>query len=178
MNKKMYGITGLILSLVCSGCAVRTYTLTKDRVDQDLSSGNRGYLQRQAPCEPEKERKTTRSTRVVEIEMRSPVNIIKTYEGRKKEAAKPTKIEPAKTIEPSPSYLEEAPLVLPRMETIEKYTVEKNDTLQKISLKFYGTTKKWQKIYEANKDILKGPNKVYPGQVLNIPIVSTKEKLK
>jgi hypothetical protein len=25
------------------------------------------------------------------------------------------------------------------------------------------------KIYEANKNVLHGPNKLYPGQVLNIP---------
>jgi nucleoid-associated protein YgaU len=53
--------------------------------------------------------------------------------------------------------------------TSQKYVVGKNDTLQKISKKFYGTTKKWTKIYEANKDVLKGPDKVYPGQTLNIP---------
>jgi nucleoid-associated protein YgaU len=40
------------------------------------------------------------------------------------------------------------------------------------------------KVYEANKDILKGPDKLYPGQVLSIPDASsetlkeTKENLK
>jgi nucleoid-associated protein YgaU len=53
--------------------------------------------------------------------------------------------------------------------SFEKYTVAKNDTLQKISNKFYGTTKRWTKIYDANKDVLRGPDKLYPGQVLNIP---------
>jgi nucleoid-associated protein YgaU len=51
----------------------------------------------------------------------------------------------------------------------QKYVVGKNDTLQKISKKFYGTTRHWTKIYEANRDVLKGPDKVYPGQTLNIP---------
>jgi len=49
------------------------------------------------------------------------------------------------------------------------YTVKKNDTLQKISRRFYGTTRRWLKIYKANKDILKSPDRVYPGQVLKIP---------
>ncbi|PIQ88790.1 MAG: hypothetical protein COV72_06520 [Candidatus Omnitrophica bacterium CG11_big_fil_rev_8_21_14_0_20_42_13] len=53
--------------------------------------------------------------------------------------------------------------------SFKEYTVEKNDTLQKISQKFYGTTKKWKKIYDANTDTLKSPDKVYPGQKLNIP---------
>ena len=51
----------------------------------------------------------------------------------------------------------------------EQYSVGKNDTLQKISKKFYNTTKKWPKIYEANKDILRTPDKLYPGQTLKIP---------
>jgi len=54
--------------------------------------------------------------------------------------------------------------------TVEKYTVQKGDTLQKISKKFYGTTKKWQKIYAANQDTLKGPNKIYPGQTIDVPL--------
>ncbi|MCM8781059.1 MAG: LysM peptidoglycan-binding domain-containing protein, partial [Candidatus Omnitrophica bacterium] len=52
----------------------------------------------------------------------------------------------------------------------ERYTVQPQDTLQKISQKFYGTTKKWNKIYEANKDTLKSPDKIYPGQILEIPL--------
>ncbi|MCX7662077.1 MAG: LysM peptidoglycan-binding domain-containing protein, partial [Candidatus Omnitrophica bacterium] len=47
------------------------------------------------------------------------------------------------------------------------------DTLQKISLKFYGTTKKWKRIFNANKDIIKSPDKIYPGQVINIPLEET-----
>ncbi|MBI4981697.1 MAG: LysM peptidoglycan-binding domain-containing protein [Candidatus Omnitrophica bacterium] len=54
----------------------------------------------------------------------------------------------------------------------EKYTVQKNDTLQKISKKFYGTTRKWTKIYDANKEFLKSPDRVRPGQVLNIPVTA------
>ncbi|HAJ56142.1 MAG TPA: hypothetical protein DCL35_00035 [Candidatus Omnitrophica bacterium] len=49
------------------------------------------------------------------------------------------------------------------------YTVEPNDTLGKISLKVYGTAKKWKKIFEANADQLKTPDKIYAGQVLKIP---------
>jgi nucleoid-associated protein YgaU len=63
----------------------------------------------------------------------------------------------------------------PETVNIQKYTVQKGDTLQKISKKFYGTTKKWTKIYEANKDIIKGPNKIYPGQAINIPVEPLKE---
>ena len=49
------------------------------------------------------------------------------------------------------------------------YTVQKNDTLQKISQKFYGTTKKWMKLFEVNKEVLKSPDKVYPGITIKVP---------
>lgn len=47
----------------------------------------------------------------------------------------------------------------------EKYIVQKGDTLSKIAKK-YKTT--WQDIYEKNKDIIKNPHKIYPGQILSI----------
>ena len=51
---------------------------------------------------------------------------------------------------------------------VVSYTVQKGDTLQKISMKFFGTTKKWPKIFEDNKDKLKSHEKIYPGQVIKI----------
>ena len=48
-------------------------------------------------------------------------------------------------------------------------TVEKGDTLSGISKKVYGDPNKYQKIFEANKPMLKHPDKIYPGQVLRIP---------
>ncbi len=49
------------------------------------------------------------------------------------------------------------------------YLVRKGDTLQKISGKMYGTTKKWRKIYEANRGVLKSPKIIRAGQKLIIP---------
>lgn len=51
----------------------------------------------------------------------------------------------------------------------EYYVVQKGDTLQKISEKFFGTTKKWKSIYNANRHILKTPDRIRPGQKLVIP---------
>ena len=45
----------------------------------------------------------------------------------------------------------------------------KDDTLQKISKKVYGSHGKWTKIYDANKDKIKNPNFVKPGTVITIP---------
>lgn len=47
--------------------------------------------------------------------------------------------------------------------------VEKGDTLSAISLRVYGDANKYQKIFEANKPMLKDVNKIYPGQSLRIP---------
>ena len=53
----------------------------------------------------------------------------------------------------------------------QTYTVQKDDTLQKISKKLFGTYGKWYKIYEANKDKIKNPNILKPGTVLTIPAI-------
>ena len=49
------------------------------------------------------------------------------------------------------------------------YTVQKGDTLSKFSKQFYGDANKYQKIFDANRDQLKDPDKIQPGQVLRIP---------
>lgn len=51
-----------------------------------------------------------------------------------------------------------------------KYTVQRGDWLSKIALRAYGDMFAWEKIYEANKDIIgPNPNLIKPGQVLTIP---------
>ncbi len=49
------------------------------------------------------------------------------------------------------------------------YTVEKGDTLSKIAKQQYGNANAYNAIFEANKPMLKHPDKIYPGQVLRIP---------
>lgn len=46
------------------------------------------------------------------------------------------------------------------------YTVESGDSLSKIGSK-YGVP--WKAIWDANRDILNDPDKIYPGQELKIP---------
>ncbi len=48
----------------------------------------------------------------------------------------------------------------------QTYTVTSGDTLGKIGSK-YGVS--WQKIYDANRDKLENPDKIFPGQELTIP---------
>jgi nucleoid-associated protein YgaU len=49
------------------------------------------------------------------------------------------------------------------------HTVEAGDTLSKIAKEEYGDANQYNKIFEANKPMLKSPDKIYPGQVLRIP---------
>lgn len=49
------------------------------------------------------------------------------------------------------------------------YTIEKGDTLWKIAEKAYGNGSKYQKIFEANREVIKDPDKIYPGQKIRIP---------
>jgi nucleoid-associated protein YgaU len=47
------------------------------------------------------------------------------------------------------------------------YTVVAGDSLSKIATKYPGVT--WQKIFEANRDQIKNPDLIHPGQKLRIP---------
>ena len=47
------------------------------------------------------------------------------------------------------------------------YTVVSGDSLSKIATKYPGVT--WQKIFEANRDQIKNPDLIHPGQKLRIP---------
>ena len=47
------------------------------------------------------------------------------------------------------------------------YTVVAGDSLSKIATKYNGLT--WQKIFEANRDQIKNPDLIHPGQKLRIP---------
>jgi len=49
------------------------------------------------------------------------------------------------------------------------YTVRPGDTLSKISREFYGDASQFTKIFNANRNILRDPNTISPGQELVIP---------
>ena len=55
-------------------------------------------------------------------------------------------------------------------EKVEFYEIVSGDTLGGIAKKFYGNASKYTKIFEANRDIIEDPNKIYPGQKIKIPM--------
>ncbi len=60
------------------------------------------------------------------------------------------------------------PLSIPRPAP-RTYTVVDGDTLSKIAKQYYGKAGEWRRIYEANKDTIKNPDLIYPGQTFTIP---------
>jgi nucleoid-associated protein YgaU len=54
----------------------------------------------------------------------------------------------------------------------ELYTVQPGDTLSKIARDKLGDANAYMRIFEANRDQLSDPNKIFPGQRLKIPAVA------
>lgn len=50
------------------------------------------------------------------------------------------------------------------------HTVQSGDNLSAIAQKYLGKASRYPEIFEANKPMLKDPDKIYPGQVLRIPV--------
>lgn len=62
---------------------------------------------------------------------------------------------------------EAAPTVNPK--STGTHVVQPGDTLWAIAKKYYGNGNQYTKIFNANKDKIKNPNLIYPGQQLVIP---------
>jgi nucleoid-associated protein YgaU len=62
-----------------------------------------------------------------------------------------------------------APHGTPAPASRRSYTVVAGDSLSKIAKRTYGDANRWRAIYELNKDIIKNPDLIHPGQVLTLP---------
>jgi nucleoid-associated protein YgaU len=49
------------------------------------------------------------------------------------------------------------------------YVVVKGDSLSAIAKREYGDANAWHRIYEANRDVIKDPDLIHPGQTLRLP---------
>lgn len=184
------GIIALIAICLLAGCAgkietVESYLQDKERVDQEIS-GKIGNWEN-APEYVPVERKKTRKVYVVEVtEQADPVpvgtedylaDIDSSYDDTSRSSSNRREVytEPEITI-PSFDDLEDeygyqdGELEAAASANFVDYKVEKNDTLQKISKKFYDSYSKWPRIYEANKAKIKNPDSISPGVVLRIPM--------
>lgn len=53
--------------------------------------------------------------------------------------------------------------------TFTFYTVERGDSLSKIAKQHYGDANRWKDLFEANKEVIKNPDLIYPGQQIRVP---------
>jgi nucleoid-associated protein YgaU len=55
-------------------------------------------------------------------------------------------------------------------EKVEYYLIKKGETLSAIAKQFYGKANQYRKIFEANREVIKDPNLIFPGQKIRIPL--------
>ena len=60
----------------------------------------------------------------------------------------------------------EAPAPTP---DVEYYTIVGGDSLSKIAKKYYGDAMDYKNLFEANREVIKDPDLIYPGQKIRIP---------
>jgi nucleoid-associated protein YgaU len=62
-----------------------------------------------------------------------------------------------------------APPPLPE-QRVEYYVIQKGDTLSKLAKQYFGNAMDYPKIFEANREVIKDPDLIYPGQKIRIPL--------
>ena len=55
-------------------------------------------------------------------------------------------------------------------EKVEYYIIVKGDTLSKIAKQYYGDANKYPRIFEANREVIKNADLIFPGQKIRIPL--------
>lgn len=55
-------------------------------------------------------------------------------------------------------------------EKVEYYEIVSGDTLSAVAKKFYGKSSAYMRIFEANREVIKDPDKIYVGQKIRIPL--------
>jgi nucleoid-associated protein YgaU len=184
----------MVVVFLGTGCGVKakTYVMTKDREDiqpsssnADYATGNAGYISG-TPKYIEPERKT-RKVYILELTKHIAEGDVKKIE-QETTRTTATTVDIVAPSEPVTSMGSSNKIVIPAIEdeiqapvqesgsVVIKgpsedtvYTVSKDDTLQKIAKKFYGSYGQWLKIYNANKEKIKNPNFLKPGTVITIP---------
>lgn len=188
MKKVSILLLSLALITTLTGCVIRSYQYIQERADQEMK-GNRGYL---LGAPPPVERKTPATQKMVAVEIELPPyperdtelwgNLGYVIGEPKERPRKPVlpvlpkvqekiEIEEIPTEEVPGEEIEGKVKIKEKQEEFIEYKVQKGDTLEKIAARpeIYGDSKKWVKIYKANKDKLKSPDRIYPGQIIKIP---------
>jgi nucleoid-associated protein YgaU len=60
----------------------------------------------------------------------------------------------------------------PAEEKVDYYVIQKGDTLSKIAKQYYGDANKYPVIFEANREVIRNADLIFPGQKIRIPAMS------
>lgn len=58
----------------------------------------------------------------------------------------------------------------PQAGKVEYYTIQPGDTLSALAKKYLGNASAYPKIFQANREVIKDPDKIYVGQKIRIPL--------
>jgi nucleoid-associated protein YgaU len=58
----------------------------------------------------------------------------------------------------------------PQQAQVEYYVIQKGDTLSAIAKRCYGKANDYPRIFDANREVIKNPDLIYPGQKIRIPM--------
>jgi nucleoid-associated protein YgaU len=57
----------------------------------------------------------------------------------------------------------------PQQAKVEYYVIQKGDSLSAIAKRYYGNAQDYPRIFDANREVIKDPDLIYPGQKIRIP---------
>jgi nucleoid-associated protein YgaU len=58
----------------------------------------------------------------------------------------------------------------PQQAKVEYYVIQKGDSLSAVAKRYYGNAKDYPRIFDANREVIKNPDLIYPGQKIRIPM--------
>ena len=58
----------------------------------------------------------------------------------------------------------------PQQAQVAYYIIQKGDSLSAIAQKYYGKATEYPRIFDANREVIKNPDLIYPGQKIRIPL--------
>ncbi|MEN8809268.1 MAG: LysM peptidoglycan-binding domain-containing protein, partial [Desulfobacterales bacterium] len=58
----------------------------------------------------------------------------------------------------------------PQAAQVEYYVIQKGDSLSAIAKRYYGNAQDYPRIFDANREVIKNPDLIYPGQKIRIPL--------
>ncbi len=150
--------------VVVAGCRTATRIVEEPRVDLHMAeSGNRGYLIGTPPPASEPW-KTTRKMVETEIEVQG-------LPGSAGQVSRPP-VGLREVAPPEVDFSESGAVSEEELgQTFDTYVVKKGDTLWSIAADphVFGDATKWRKLYAANRQVLKSPDRLRAGMTLRVP---------